>query len=92
MDRDTFLGGSPLGVFVRLVVLSLVIGIILNALGISPYDFLEKTIELSRRIFGYIRDALGSIATTILIGATIVVPIWLIVRLVKTMGRSDLGR
>ena len=40
MDRNTFLGGSVLGVLVRLIVLSIVVGVVLSALGITPQQHL----------------------------------------------------
>ena len=46
MDRNTFLGGSVLGVLVRLVVLSIVVGVILSALGITPDNIFYQHQEL----------------------------------------------
>ena len=42
MDRNTFLGGSVLGVLVRLIVLSIVVGVVLSALGITPDNILYR--------------------------------------------------
>jgi hypothetical protein len=88
MDRETFLGGSVFGVVVRLLVLSLVVGIVLSALGITPDNFFWQVRELLQRIydlgFGAIRQGLEYI----ILGAMVVVPIWLIARLVKTVKRQ----
>ena len=51
MDRTTFLGGSVLGVLVRLTILSIVVGIILSALGITPDNFFYQINVLLRRIY-----------------------------------------
>ena len=42
MDGITrFFGGSPGRVLVQLVVLSLVVGVVLSALGVSPFDIVN---------------------------------------------------
>ncbi len=88
MDRDTFLGGSPLGVFIRLFLLSIVVGVVLSALGVTPDNFFYQINLLLRRIydlgFGVFEWFLGYL----ILGAMVVVPIWLIARLIKTLGRS----
>ena len=48
MDRNTFLGGSPLGVLMRLAVISIVVGIVLSALGITPDNLLSRISDLLR--------------------------------------------
>jgi hypothetical protein len=35
---ERFLGGSPLGVALRLIIISVVVGIVLTALGYNPRD------------------------------------------------------
>jgi len=88
MNLDTFLGGSPLGVIIRLVLLSIVVGVVLSALGITPDNFFYQINLLLRRIydlgFGVFEWVLGYLV----LGAMVVVPIWLIARLIKTAWRS----
>jgi len=83
MDRNTFLGGSVLGVLVRLAILSIVVGVVLSALGITPENFFYQINILLRRIydlgFGAVEQALGYL----ILGAMVVVPIWFISRLIK---------
>ncbi len=50
MDRETFLGGSIFGVVIRLAVLSIVVGIVLSALGITPDNFFYQIRTLLQRI------------------------------------------
>jgi large-conductance mechanosensitive channel len=88
MDAKTFLGGSPMGVFVRLVVLSLVVGVILSALGITPQNFFFEINVLLQRIVDLGFGAFQSVIEYLLLGAMVVVPIWLVVRLAKTAQRS----
>jgi hypothetical protein len=82
-----FFGGSPAGVLLRLVVISFVVGIILNALGVSPFDIINGLRELAWRIYMLGFDSIEWIFRYFLLGAVIVFPIWLIVRLLKVARR-----
>ena len=89
MHRDTvarFLGGSPGSVLVRLVAMSFVLGIILNALGVSPFDIVDGLRQLARRIYAMGFDTLIWIWRYFLLGAVVVFPVWLVVRVLK-LGR-----
>jgi hypothetical protein len=88
MDRETFLGGSPFGVFVRLVLLSIVVGVVLTALGFTFDNFFNQINLLLRRIYDLGFDAVEWVLRYLLLGAMVVVPIWIVTRLIKTMGRS----
>lgn len=83
MDRNTFLGGSVLGVLVRLTILSIVVGIILSALGITPDNFFYQINVLLRRIYDLGFGAIESVLGYFILGAMVVVPIWFISRLIK---------
>jgi hypothetical protein len=89
MDRDTFLGGSPLGVLVRLVLLSIVVGVVLSALGITPQNFFYQINVLLRRIYDLGFGAVEAVIGYLLLGAMVVIPIWLIARLIKTSKRGN---
>lgn len=84
MDRSTFLGGSVLGVIIRLTILSIVVGIVLSALGITPDNFLYQFNVLLRRIYDLGFGAVESVLGYLLLGAMVVVPIWFISRLIKS--------
>lgn len=81
MDRDRLFGGNPLGVILRLFVLCVVVGIVMSALGIRPDNLFYHLRLLIQRIsdlgFGIFENAIGYF----LIGAAVVVPIWLLSRL-----------
>jgi hypothetical protein len=89
MDYRTFLGGSVVGVLIRLVVLSIVVGVVLSALGITPDNILFRINELLRRIYDLGFGAFESVLGYLVLGAMVVVPIWFLSRLIKTMRRSD---
>jgi hypothetical protein len=81
---DRFFGGSPVWVLVRLILLSVVIGVLLSALGLDPWNILQSVERLIRRIFNLGWDAVEWLWRYFLLGAVLVIPIWLIVRLVGT--------
>jgi hypothetical protein len=85
---DRFFGGSPLWVVVRLILLSIVIGVLLSALGLDPWNILQSVERLVRRILDLGWDAVAWLWRYFLLGAVLVIPIWLIVR----MFRSTQGR
>ena len=85
---DRFFGGSPMWVVVRLILLSIVIGVLLSALGLDPWNILHSVERLIRRILDLGWDAVAWLWRYFLLGAVLVIPIWLIVRLVRsTQGR-----
>lgn len=88
MDRNTFLGGSLLGVIIRLVLLSIVVGVILSALGITPRNFFYQIEVLLRRIYDLGFETFNWLLEYLLVGAMVVVPIWLIARLINALRRS----
>jgi hypothetical protein len=80
---DRFLGGSPGGVFLRLLFVSLIVGAFLMWLDIRPWDVFRALQQLVDRIYDLGFDAIREIADYILAGAAIVVPIWLVLRLMN---------
>ena len=82
-----FMGGSPAQVLLRLAVLSLVVGIVMSALGVSPYDILANFEAFIRRIWNMGFGAVGWIWNYFLLGAVIVIPVWLVLRLLN-LGRG----
>jgi hypothetical protein len=85
---ERFFGGNPALVLVRLAVLSLVVGVLLAALGFSPFDIIRSIRELVARIYDMGFAAVEKTARYFLLGAVIVFPVWLIARLLKVMGRG----
>lgn len=84
-DVARFLGGSPLSVAVRLAMLSVIIGVILSAFGLDPLDIVQSIEALFHTVWNMGFDALVWVWRYFLLGAVLVVPIWLVVRLMKSM-------
>ena len=80
---DRFFGGPPLSVIFRLILLSLLIGVILQVLGIDPWNIFDSLRRLVLRFWDMGFDAVRWLWRYLLLGAVVVVPIWLIVRLMR---------
>ena len=80
---NRFFGGPPLSVLVRLILLSILVGVILSAIGLDPFDIWRSIERLFRSIWNMGWDAVDWAWRYFLLGAVIVVPIWILVRLAK---------
>jgi hypothetical protein len=80
---DRFLGGSPLAVIFKLILLSILIGVVLSALGLDPRNIIQSIERLIRTIWNMGFDAIEWLWHYFLLGAIIVIPIWLIVRVIR---------
>src|ERR671931_2502252 len=78
-----FFGGPPLSVIFRLILLSILIGVILQVLGLDPWNIFDSVRRLVLRVWDMGFDALRWLWRYLLLGAVVVVPIWLIVRLMR---------
>jgi hypothetical protein len=85
---NRFFGGSPARVLVQLVVISFIVGIILNTLGVSPYDIVDGLRDLALRIYSMGFGTIEWAFRYFLLGAVIVFPVWLLMRLLR-VGRRE---
>ncbi|MGP9813937.1 DUF6460 domain-containing protein [Rhodopseudomonas sp. NSM] len=76
-----FFGGSPLAVLLRLVLMSILVGVVLAAIGLDPWNILVSIRLLFQRIWDLGFDAISGMWRYFLLGAVIVIPIWLLSRL-----------
>jgi len=74
-------GGSPLAVLGRLILVSILVGVVLAAFGLDPYDIVHSIEQLIRNIWDMGWDAVRNLWRYFLLGAVIVIPIWLLSRL-----------
>ncbi len=77
------LGGSPGAVLVRLLVVSFVAGIILSTMGFEPETLYENGLRLIRHMVEYGLSDVKQVGRVLLTGAMVVVPIWIVLRLVN---------
>ncbi|MEL6746912.1 MAG: DUF6460 domain-containing protein [Pseudomonadota bacterium] len=78
---DRFFGGNPLGVLIKLVVISVVVGIVLAAFDLSPDRLFLMLQNLATRLYAMGFDAVLWAGQYFLLGAVVVIPIWLLSRL-----------
>lgn len=78
-----YFGGSPLGVILRLLVLCVVVGLILDQLDLDVFRLLDRAMDVVRDLVANSADLLRLILRYFLIGAAVVIPIWIIMRLLK---------
>jgi hypothetical protein len=79
-----FLGGTPLAVAFRLILLSVLVGVVLAAVGFDPWNILRSIELLFRRLWDLGFDAVNWLWRYFLLGAVIVIPVWLLMRLFGT--------
>ena len=78
-----FFGGPPVWAVLRLVLVSILVGVVLSALGLDPWNIWRSLEILVRGVWDMGFDALVWVWRYFLLGAALVVPIWLVVRLAK---------
>lgn len=80
-NLSRFLGGSPLAVLLRLILLSILVGVVLAAIGFDPWNIVQSIRRLFEWIWNFGLDAISGLWRYFLLGAVIVIPVWLISRL-----------
>ena len=88
---ERFFGGNPAIVLVRLAILSLIVGVVLAALGFSPFEILDSLRRIAERIYDMGFAAVEKAFRYFLLGAVIVFPVWLVMRVLKSLGRAGGG-
>jgi len=78
-----FLGGPPHTVIAKLVLLSVLVGVILSAIGLDPWNILSSIERLVQSVWNMGFDAVRWLWRYFLLGAVLVIPIWLLVRLTR---------
>ena len=86
-SMERVLGGSPLGVLIRLVVMSFVVGLILTVLDINPNDIIRWIDARLTYLTSFGFETFEEALTILLLGAVVVVPIWLVLRVLRLIGR-----
>lgn len=76
-------GGSPAAVLGRLILASILVGVILSALGLDPFDIVRSLERIIRSLWHMGFDAFRWLWRYFLLGAVIVIPIWLLSRLIN---------
>lgn len=79
---ESFLGGRPLAVIAKLAFISLIVGVVMAALNWTPFSFFQTLITFVQDLWHLGVNSLGRIGNYFLLGAGVVVPIFLITRFI----------
>lgn len=89
---DRFFGGPPVRTLLWLVVLSVVIGFVLATIGLDPVTLVHRVFADFGRFVDYVlhfgSDLVGNVVRYFIYGAVVVIPIWLIARVLSYSRRS----
>ena len=80
---NRFFGGPPLAVLGKLILLSILIGVVLSAIGLDPWNLVSSIERLVRGVWDMGFDAVRWLWQYFLLGALLVIPIWLMLRLMR---------
>ena len=83
-DRfNRLLGDTPGRTAVKLLILSVVVGFIMSMMGLSPWDLVRFIDNGIRELWHSGFRALGRIGDYLLVGAMVVVPVFVILRILN---------
>lgn len=80
---DRLFGGSPVSVLVKLVFLSLLVGVVLAFLGLTPMGLVRSVVDSAKALLGLSFETIEDIGRYVLTGAVIVIPLWLLSRVMN---------
>ncbi|MEZ5898052.1 MAG: DUF6460 domain-containing protein [Hyphomicrobium sp.] len=86
MNLRGFLGGHPVAVLIRLILISVLTGIVLSAFGLTPANFFQTLDDFARWLYDLGFFSLEWLLQYLVLGAMVVVPIWFIARLLRSRG------
>ena len=82
-----FIGGTPGAVVLRLVVVSFIVGLILAMFGFDPETIYESFQRAVRRLIEFGLTDFRQVGRILLTGAMVVLPVWLVLRLLDARAR-----
>ena len=88
-DLKSRIFGSNMGAtIIKLLIASIIVGAVFSFLGVGAIDFWRGIFESVKGLISTLGESVGEIAlnlaTYLVIGAAIVIPIWLIARLLSS--------
>lgn len=86
--KERLIGGGVTRTVIQLVIASIIVGAIFSFLGIGAREFWSGIFNNVRDLLSKLGTSFGEVALTLLtylvIGAAVVVPIWLVARLLSS--------
>lgn len=80
---NRFLGDSPVRVLIKLVLVSLVVGVIMSAFHWSPYDIIWAIRDFFLQLWNLGFSAINRFADYFLLGAAVVIPAFILLRIIS---------
>ncbi|WLT08911.1 DUF6460 domain-containing protein [Bartonella apihabitans] len=80
---NSFLGDTPGRVVVKLLVFSILVGIVMTLLGWTPMDVVWKIVHFFNSLWAMGFDAFEKLFNVVIVGAAIVIPIFIIMRILN---------
>lgn len=80
---NRFLGDTPARTLVKLVLVSLAVGFVMAFLGVFPADILDGIQRFFLGLWYRGFDALGEVWRYLVLGATVVIPVFIILRIIS---------
>jgi hypothetical protein len=78
---NTFLGDTPFRVFLKLAVISLIVGVVMRSMGWTAMDVVRWIREFVLRVWNMGWSAIENFADYLILGAAVVVPAFILIRL-----------
>lgn len=76
-------GGSPLGVLVRLALLCIIVGLVMDQLDLDAFALLRHIARVIEEAIANSADLLRHVGRYFIIGAMVVIPIWILIRVFR---------
>ena len=73
-------------VVLRLIVVSFVVGIVLETFGFNPVTLFDEAVRMVKRLIEFGLTDVRQVGHILVTGAMVVVPIWLVLRLLNAKG------
>lgn len=80
---NRFLGDTPGRVLVKLILISLIVGVVMSAFNWSPYDVLWGIRDFVLRLWNMGFSAFSRFADYLILGAAIVIPAFILLRILN---------
>lgn len=80
---NRFLGDTPLRIAVKLLILSIALGFLMSVFGLYPDDILRAVRDFIINLWEKGFAALGQVGDYLVLGAVIVVPVFLVIRVLS---------
>lgn len=80
---NRFLGDTPLRVAIKLIVISFIVGVVMASLGLTPWGLLMATRDFLAGLWNLGFESLHRFWAYFLLGAAVVIPIFLILRILN---------